>query len=98
MRQLDQLRPEDFEPLLGTSLAVEVPGGGLACELTQVRRLPPHSLRALPPFALILRGPRERPFAQGTYALRHPGHGRLDLFMVPVGPDGAGLCYEITFN
>jgi len=98
MLQLDQLQPEDFEPLLGHSLPVEIPGGTLACELTQVRRLPPHSVRANPPFALILRGPRSHALAQGMYALEHPQHGRLEVFVVPIGPDSEGLCYEITFN
>jgi hypothetical protein len=96
--QLDELRPEDFEPLLGRVVALDVPGGAVDCELTEIRRLPPHSLRAHPPFALILRGPRNRPLAQGTYPLLHPEHGPLHLFVVPVGPDRAGLCYEITFN
>ncbi len=96
--QLDALKPEDFEPLIGGVLVLEVPGGPVDCELTQVRRLALHSVRAHPPFALILRGPRSRPFAQGTYPVRHPEHGRLELFVVPVGPDPAGLCYEITFN
>ena len=99
MLQLDQLKPEDFEPLIGQSLIVEISGGGpLACELTKVLRLPLHAVRANPPFALCLRGSRDRPLGQGMYALLHPHHGRLDLFMVPIGPDNAGLCYEITFN
>jgi hypothetical protein len=98
MPQLDQLRPEDFEPLVGHGVSVELSSGTLACEVAQVRRLPPHTLRAHPPFALILRGPREQPLGQGTYALVHPEHGRLALFMVPIGPDGGGLGYEITFN
>ena len=98
MSQLDQLRPEDFESLVGHSLPVEIPGGTVACELTQVRRLPSHALRANPPFSFTLRGPRNQPLGQGTHPLRHPEHGRLELFMVPIGPDGIGLCYEVTFN
>jgi hypothetical protein len=98
MLQLNQVRPEDFEPLLGRALKVEVPGGAVTCELAQVRRLPPHESRRHPPFAVILRGPPDRPFCQGIHPLLHPEHGRLEVFMVPVGPDGAGLCYEVTFN
>ena len=95
--QLDALKPEDFESLIGGVLVLEVSGDPVECEITEVRRLPPHAVRAHP-FSVILRGPRSRPLAQGTYPLRHPQHGRLDLFVVPVGPDQAGLCYEITFN
>jgi hypothetical protein len=98
MPQLDQLRPEDFEPLIGHDFMVEIHGGNVTCELTAVRRLPPHSLRAHPPFALVVRGPRNQPLGQGIYSLLHPEHGRLHLFMVPIGPDNAGLGYEITFN
>ncbi len=98
MLQLDQLGPEDFESLLGHGVQVEIPGGAITCELAQVRRLAPHSLRAIPPFAVVLRGPPDRPFGQGIHPLLHPQHGRLDVFMVPVGTDGAGLCYEVTFN
>ena len=81
--QLDALKPEDFESLIGGVLLLEVPGGPVECEITEVRRLPPHAVRAHP-FTVILRGPRCRPV--------------VDLFVVPVGPDHAGLCYEITFN
>ena len=98
MLQLNQLRPGDFEPLVGRSVTVELRGGTLACEVTHVRRLPQHALRAHPPFAVTLRGPREQPLGQGTYSLLHPEHGLLELFMVPVGPDSGGLGYEITFN
>lgn len=98
MLQLDQLRPEDFESLIGHRLVVESDSGTLACELTHVKRLPPHTLRALPPFAMILRGSRQQPLRQGMYTLLHPEHGPLKLFMVPIGPDGDGLGYEITVN
>lgn len=98
MTQLNQLRAEDFEPLVGQSLAVECLHGTVDCELTAVSRLPPHALRDQPPFALMLRAPPGRPFDQGMVALAHPVHGRLEVFIVPLGPDAAGLRYEITFN
>ena len=98
MTPLDQLSAEDFEPLVGQSLAVAFPGGTLDCEVAHLKRLPPHTLRVHPPFALLLRGARNQPLAQGIYELRHPLHGRLNVFMVPIGPNGTGLGYEITFN
>ena len=96
--QLDALKPEDFDALVGGPIMLEGHAGSVECEITEVRRLPPHSLRAHPPFAVMLRGPRARPLAQGMLTLLHPDKGRLDLFVVPVGPDAKGLCYEITFN
>jgi hypothetical protein len=50
------------------------------------------------PYSLLFRGPPDRPLDQGTYRLEHPVMGRLDLFLVPVGPDRKGLRYEAVFN
>jgi isocitrate dehydrogenase len=96
--QLDPIVPEDFEPLIGRRLAIETTSGAIDCELTEVRRLPLHSLRQTAPFALLLRGPLDHPLGQGTYRLNHPQRGPLDLFMVPIHRDSAGFSYEITFN
>jgi hypothetical protein len=96
--QLDQIVPEDFETLQGKTIVLEQPAGSLALEVMEVRRLPRHSIRATAPFAVILRGPRTPALAQGTHSLEHPAHGTLAVFMVPIGPDGIGFSYEITFN
>ena len=59
-------------------------------------------------FSLLWRGPREPLLAQGIYTLAAPAEsealGRLDLFLVPLGPDGGsagedqGLLYEAVFT
>ncbi|TLY46916.1 MAG: hypothetical protein E6K53_17005 [Gammaproteobacteria bacterium] len=51
------------------------------------------------PFAITLRdtGARQS-LRQGNYRYEHPVRGALDLFTVPLGPDGKGMVYEITFN
>ena len=55
-------------------------------------------MRAHPPFALTLRGPRNQPFGQGIHPLLHPERGCPDLFVAPAGPFRLGRCYEGTFN
>jgi hypothetical protein len=52
----------------------------------------------LQPFNLHFRGPREMRFAQGMRHLEHPALGGLDIFLVPIGADAAGLLYEAVFN
>jgi hypothetical protein len=48
---------------------------------------------------LLFRGPTQPALTQGTYVLEGPADiGRLALFLVPVGPDAEGLCYEAVFN
>ena len=55
--------------------------------------------RGLVILAVVLRenGAR-RMLPQGMFRFEHPVHGTLDLFTVPIGPDGVGACYEIIFN
>jgi hypothetical protein len=48
-------------------------------------------------FSLIFRGPATPFVPQGTYALSHAELGELDLFLVPLGPDGDGMRYEAAF-
>jgi hypothetical protein len=48
-------------------------------------------------FALVFRGPREPVLTQATYAVEHDELGRLEIFLVPIGPDGSGMRYEAVF-
>jgi hypothetical protein len=94
---LDQLTREDFEPLLGQSLKLEAANGATQAEVAETRAIANPSPRAAP-FALVLRV-REPWGGQGLYRLSHPTRGAIDLFLVPVGPDGkGGTCYEAVFN
>ena len=96
--QLEEIRPEDFEPLLGSYLELRAGALTLATEVLALKRLPSHRLRAHPPFALVLRGGREPTLGQGMVVLAHPTLGALEFFAVPLGQDTQGMRYEITFN
>ena len=94
---LDQLTREDFEPLLGQSLTLEAANGATQAEVAEARAIANPSPRAAP-FALVLRV-RTPWGGQGLYRLVHPSRGPIDLFLVPIGPDGkGGVCYEAVFN
>jgi hypothetical protein len=47
---------------------------------------------------VVLAGPPSPVLQQGIHVLLHPAHGRLELFMVPIGRDAAHVRYEIIFN
>lgn len=49
-------------------------------------------------FSVLFRGPLAPQFAQGIRAMEHEKLGKFDLFLVPVGPDGKGMCYQAVFN
>jgi hypothetical protein len=41
-------------------------------------------------FSLAFRGGPTPPLPQGIHGLEHQGLGRLDVFLVPLGPDAEG--------
>lgn len=48
-------------------------------------------------FALVFRGPLEPVLPQATHTVEHDELGRLEIFLVPIGPDGSGMRYEAVF-
>jgi hypothetical protein len=69
--------------------------------LVEARELPrragrPDAPRA--PFSLLFRGPGEPVLPQAIYAIDCGALGRIEIFLVPVGREPAGLLYEAVFN
>ena len=96
---LDQLSASDFDSLPDRRITLLDGERRIPLEVKEVRELPKRMERAAAPFTLTLRDPGARTaLAQGTFRFEHPTRGTLDLFTVPVGPDGEGMCYEIIFN
>ena len=68
-------------------------------ELIAARAMEPHpGTKHEPPFTLEFRGPREPVLPQGVWPLEHSALGTIEIFLVPVGPDDQGNCYEAVFN
>jgi Domain of unknown function (DUF6916) len=49
-------------------------------------------------FSLLFQASGDAPAAQGIYRLDHDKLGALDLFLVPIAKDAAGVRYEAIFN
>lgn len=96
---LQEIAVEEFEVLVGQTLELERDGHRFALEVAEVHRLRAPSPRPLPPFSVLLRDPAAKhSHTQGMYRIEHPQRGGIDLFVVPLGPDGQGMAYELTFN
>ena len=95
---LERLCKEDFEPLVGQKLKVMSGTSSTELELAEASELKSPSPRATRPFRLILRSRENWRAPQGMLRVEHPSLGALEMFAVPVGPDGVGLCYEVLFN
>ena len=50
------------------------------------------------PFSIVFRGPARPVLPQRIYRLEHAALGAFELFLVPIGPDGAGMRYEAVFT
>jgi hypothetical protein len=100
MVSLDELAPVDLEPHLGSffNLADRDPHVGLVLEAIERYEPQPQGPRRNP-FSLVFVGPGEIPLGQRIHALDHRTLGRLELFLVPIGPGRDGRPrYEAVFN
>ena len=50
------------------------------------------------PFSAVFRGGPGSPADQKIYTLENEDLGRMELFLVPIGPDEVGMRYEAIFN
>lgn len=92
---LQQLKPEHFESLVGAPLALA--DSELAFTVQAVQRLNAPSPRA-DPFVLSLMAPTGSNGPQGNYNVVHPQLGAMTMFLVPVAiVDGRAL-FESVFN
>ncbi len=102
MTDLGDLTCEQFAGCLNQTFSLECPGAdALQLELIQVEpkgRFDPERDKRQA-FSLLFRGPAEPIVPQANYPLENTALGRLEIFLVPLGPDGkGGANYEAVFN
>jgi len=93
----DNLTCQAFSGLLRNTFRVLLPGSPpLPLELTEVTE---HSSSPqVESFSLIFRGPLAPVLPQQIHKVEHDKLGAFDLFLVSIGPDKAGTCYQAVFN
>lgn len=97
---LQELTVDSFTPHVGSSFTAQLPEGDtLALELARAQTVGPQpSGPGRAQFALHFRGPGPRILQQAIYRLQHPAFETLEIFLVPVGRDGANVLYEAIFT
>ena len=98
---LAQLQLSDFSDRIGDAFVVRlVSGDSLTLELIEAVPLgsaPDDGRRQA--FSLIFRNDRTDAYLpQGIHTLHHAELGEIALFLVPLGPDGQGMRYEVIFG
>ena len=98
----ERLTHDTFADRIGDAFRVVPPegvGDPFDIELIQIRTFEATDLSQRgQAFALEFRGPNDKVLSQGMWHLEHPDLGANDIFLVPVGPDESGMCYEAVFN
>lgn len=97
---LEKLSAADFSPLLNNKFHIYFnPSLPSTVELIEISEKKTSSAEAgRQPFSIIFRGPKDKIWPQGMYKINHQSLGEMQLFIVPIGPDDEGLCYEAVFN
>lgn len=98
---LDKLQSTNFYPLLHDTFSIRLEGvKPIELELVSIAATGSASRsNARQPFALTFLGPVSQQYlVQHIYCLEHESIGKLDLFIVPLGPDAGRMRYEAIFS
>lgn len=105
---MEQLTLETFQPHAGSTFQLiidEQPVLDLVLAEVEDLSRPNRSRRQddrvrTSPFSLIFHGPLSPVANQQSFDLQHEQLGRLNIFLVPVGPDTSRekMCYQAIFN
>ena len=100
--ELSDLTLARLAPLVGSTFSVALSAPwNLRLELAEAAALSSQTSYAgafRAPFRLIFHGPSQPVHPQATLPLDHPQLGRLEIFLVPIGPDAIGMRYEAIFT
>ena len=90
---------EVFAKLVNQKFSLVYDSGRLAVELIECKTLNAQAQDGQrEPFSLIFRGPAGPLLPQRIYTFDFGELGCSDIFIVPIGPDAAGMRYEAVFN
>ena len=89
---------DEFKAHEGQSVVIRSAERQLEGQIASVDSLGGSEGRDRVPFSVLITTPLDPVLEQGTYQLAVGGGPGMDLFMVPIGPDGELMRYEIIFN
>jgi len=99
MDSLADLTLDAFRPRVGERFRISsAPASAIDAELIDVRAVGASRPDRRTPFALHFRTALIAPLPQAIYRVEHDEMGAHDIFLVPVGPDAAGMVYEAIFT
>ncbi len=97
---LEKTTAKDFSPFLNKMFNIYFdPSSPIALELIEVSEQGITSATSgRTSFSIVFRGSKVDVWPQGMYKVEHESLEEMILFLVPIGPDNLGQCYEAVFN
>ncbi len=97
---LDKLTSADFAAHLNQKFHIRYqPETTLEVELIEVTQLGTEDMPGRRPFSLIFRSSQRNSYLpQHVYIIEHNQMEKMELFLVPIGPDEVGMRYEAIFT
>ena len=91
---------ETFAGREGETFAIRFKDGTIELKLAAVEGMPEDWGRTDKriPFSVVFEGPLEHVLPQRTWPLDHAELGRLEIFLVPLGPEGDAMRYQAVFT
>jgi hypothetical protein len=89
-----------FAGCVGSAFDIDFGESSLALTLTEANPLPETGFAGMrrSPFSLIFRSGSQVVLPQRLYKLKNATLGQLEIFLVPVARDKAGIVYQAIFN
>ena len=95
---LEETTHKSFESLIGETLHLKTGSTSFQADIESVSLLEKNPDQERQSFSVILQAHDANNHGQQVYQLSHAALGKLDLFLVPIGPGEKGMRYEIIFN
>ena len=95
--ELSDVTVETFAGREGERFWIAFPDGRVELTLAAVEGQPEH-WGSREPFSITFHGPLERVLPPQTWPLEHEELGRLEIFVVPIGPEGGAMRYQPLFS
>lgn len=94
-----QFNFEDFSGCVDKPFTLQLDDATYPLTLISADKLPSSAaLGDREAFSIVFRGEGDLVLAQQIYRIRNDTLGEMDLFIVPIGPDEKGMCYEAVFS
>jgi len=91
---------EHFAGCVGSGFDIDMGESSLSLTLSEARPLPESGFAGVrrSPFSLMFRSGSQVVLPQKLYRLKNATLGQMEIFLVPVARDKAGIVYQAIFN